>query len=74
MAERHGLKQPTFLDRLSAWADEIRDQAEAMAPEQNALQKTGSGRRGHKTLQLDQLAGASTAKVIVQGPLFRALA
>ena len=41
MAERHGLKQPTFPDRLSAWADEIREQAEAMAPgpEQDALLK-----------------------------------
>jgi hypothetical protein len=41
MAERHGLKQLTFVDRLSAWADQVRKQAEAMAPgpEQNALLK-----------------------------------
>jgi hypothetical protein len=41
MAERHGLKQLTFLDRLSAWANEIRAQAETMAPgpEQDALLK-----------------------------------
>ena len=41
MAERHGLKQLTFVDRLTAWADEVREQAEAMAPgpKQDALLK-----------------------------------
>jgi hypothetical protein len=41
MAEQHGLKQLTFLDRLSAWADEVRERAEAMTPgpEQDALLK-----------------------------------
>jgi hypothetical protein len=41
MAERHGLKQLNFLDRLSAWTDEVWEQAEAMAPgpEQDALLK-----------------------------------
>ncbi len=50
MAERHGLKQLNFLDRLSAWTDEVREQAEAMAPgpEQHAvLKKNRTGRRGH---------------------------
>ena len=41
MAERHGLKQLTFLTRVAAWADRVREQAEAMAPgpEQDVLLK-----------------------------------
>jgi len=41
MAERHGLKQLTVLDRLSAWAGEVRECAETMAPgpERDALLK-----------------------------------
>jgi hypothetical protein len=31
MAERHGLKQLTFLARLATWADVVQEQAEAMA-------------------------------------------
>ena len=41
MAERHGLKQLTCLARVAAWADRVREQAEAMAPgpEQDVLLK-----------------------------------
>jgi hypothetical protein len=41
MAERHGLKQLTFVDRITAWADEVWEQAATMAPgpEQDALLK-----------------------------------
>ena len=41
MSERHGLKQLTFRDRRSAWAGEVRKQAEAMPPrpEQDGLLK-----------------------------------
>ena len=32
MAERHGLKQLTLQDRLSAWAEKTREQADKLKP------------------------------------------
>jgi hypothetical protein len=64
-------KQLPLQDSLSVWADEVRERAAMTAPgpEQDAfLMKIVQADKATKTLQLDQLAGASTAEMI-HGPI-----